>query len=116
MPDLTIYHNPLCSKSRQALELLEQKGLKPHIVLYLEDPPDAQTLKNIIRLLGIEPIDLIRKKDPLYTELGLAQQAQDAESLIDAMVAHPVLIERPIVINGSKVAIGRPPERILEIL
>lgn len=116
MPDVTIYHNPHCSKSRQALQLLEQEGLQPRIIRYLENPPDAQTLKKVLELLGIKPIDLIRKKDKLYTELGLDQQALHAETLINAMVAHPTLIERPIVIHGNKAVIGRPAERILEIL
>ena len=116
MPAVTLYHNPQCSKSRHALQLLEQNGIKPLIIRYLEDPPDAQALKKILTLLGIQPIDLIRKKEKPYTELGLAQQADDAEALINAMAAHPILIERPIVIHGSKAIIGRPPERILEIL
>ena len=116
MSSTTIYHNPHCSKSRQTLQLLEQQGVRPQVVLYLQAPPSAETLRKIIGLLGIEPIDLIRKQEPPYRELGLAAKHNDHEALIQAMVRHPVLIERPVVVHADKAAIGRPPEKVLKIL
>ena len=116
MQTVTIYHNPRCSKSRQTLQLLRDHGVEPEVIDYQKTPLDAQRLKKIIRLLGIQPIDLIRKKEKLYKTLGLADLQTDNEALIKAMANHPILIERPIVVKGNKARIGRPPEAVLDIL
>ncbi|MGE5154260.1 MAG: arsenate reductase (glutaredoxin) [Bdellovibrio bacteriovorus] len=113
---LTIYHNPRCSKSRQALKLIEERGLEPQVVRYLETPPDARTLDELLRLLGLEPRELMRRKEPEYQELGLDDPSLSREALIAAMVSHPRLIERPIVIKDGKAILGRPPERVLELI
>lgn len=113
---LCIYHNPRCSKSRDTLALLEQKGLSPEIIKYLDTPPDADHIRELLALLGMNSArQLMRTKEDLYAELGLAQE-QDEAALIAALVAHPKLMERPIVVNGNKAALGRPPEQVLEIL
>jgi arsenate reductase (glutaredoxin) len=111
-----IYHHPRCSKSRQTLALLEEKGVAPRIVDYLKTPPSAAELKTILNKLGIGPQDLVRKSEPRYAELGLKDRKVDDDALIALMIANPILIERPIVVNGAKAAIGRPPEKVLEIL
>jgi len=111
-----IYHNPRCSKSRQALELLRAQGVEPEIVEYLKTPPDHQTLDRLLTTLGMQPRDLMRKKEKEYQAAGLADPGLTRYRLIDAMIEHPKLIERPIVVKGKKVALGRPPERILDIL
>ncbi|RMF08956.1 MAG: arsenate reductase (glutaredoxin) [Alphaproteobacteria bacterium] len=113
---VTIYHNPRCSKSRQTLALLEERGIEPEVVRYLETPPDADRLADILALLDMEPRDLMRTKEALYKELGLDNDALTRDQLIAAMVKNPVLIERPIVVANGKAAIGRPPERVLDIL
>ncbi|RJG49089.1 arsenate reductase (glutaredoxin) [Motilimonas pumila] len=116
MSQLSIYHNPRCSKSRQTLALLEEQGLQPEIVLYLQTPPDAATLKHIIAQLGFDSArQLMRTKETLYKELAL-KDVTDEAMLLDAMSNHPKLIERPIVLNSGKAALGRPPEQVLEIL
>jgi len=111
---LTIYHNPRCSKSRQTLALLEEKGHEPTIVKYLENSPSVTALKKIIKALGVKPSDLLRRGEEPYKALGL-KDASDA-LIIKAMVENPILIERPIVVNGDKARIGRPPESVLDIL
>jgi arsenate reductase len=113
---VTIYHNPRCSKSRQTLQLLRDKGVEPEIVEYLKTPPDAENLEAILDMLGLEPRELMRRKEKDYKQLGLDDQSLSREELIDAMVAHPKLIERPIVIKAGKAALGRPPESVVEIL
>lgn len=113
---VTIYHNPRCSKSRQTLALLQEKGEDPVVVEYLNTPPDAATLRDILARLGLSPRDLMRKKEAPYKELNLADDSLDDAALIAAMVANPILIERPIVIAGDKAAVGRPPESVLDIL
>ena len=114
---LTIYHNPRCSKSRETLALLEARGLNPHIVAYLDTPPDAATLTRLLAELGLSDArDLMRKGEEEYKTLGLANPALGQPELIAAMTAHPRLIERPIVSNGVQARIGRPPETVLEIL
>lgn len=113
---VTIYHNPRCSKSRQTLALLEAKGIAPVIMEYLKEPPSAAELKRILESLGLRPRDVLRKSEPRYAELGLKERELTDEALIALMVQNPILIERPIVVNGTKAAIGRPPEKILEIL
>ncbi len=116
MTDLTLYHNPRCSKSRGALELLEGRGLAPTVVRYLETPPDAATLKALLAKLDITPRQLLRTGEDEYKALDLANLALSDEQLIDAMTQHPKLIERPILVAGDKAVIGRPPEKVLEIL
>lgn len=116
MTDLTLYHNPRCSKSRSALELLEARGLAPTVVRYLETPPDAATLKALLGKLGIDARGLLRSGEDEYKSLELANPALSDAQLIEAMVAHPKLIERPILVAGDKAAIGRPPENLLAIL
>lgn len=111
-----IYHNPRCSKSRQTLELLRERGIEPEIVLYLETPPDAKTLADIINKLGIRPRELLRKGETEYKTASLADPDLTDQQIIDAMVQHPKLIERPIVLHGQKAAIGRPPESVLDLL
>lgn len=111
-----IYHNPRCSKSRQTLELLNDRGIEPEIIEYLKSPPDAGQLKRILGLLGITPRELMRSKETLYKELNLDQENLKDDELISALVKNPVLIERPIVLANNKAAIGRPPENVLEIL
>ena len=116
MPDVTIYHNPQCSKSRETLGLLRQRGLEPTVVEYLKSPPDQETLDRLLRLLEIEPADLLRSKEKEYENLGLAGNLDDREALVGAMAAHPILIERPIVVAGDRARLGRPPQQVLEIL
>jgi arsenate reductase len=112
-----IYHNPRCSKSRATLKLLQERGIEPEIVKYLETPPDASELADIIRMLGLSSArELMRKKEKEYKELGLDNPELSEEELIEAMVRHPRLIERPIVISNGKAAVGRPPENVLSIL
>ena len=114
--DVTIYFNPGCTKCRLTLELLGNEGEDPQVIKYLETPPDAETLESILAMLGLEPRELMRKHEKEYAEAGLEDQALSREELIAAMVKFPRLIERPIVIKNGKAAIGRPPERILDIL
>ncbi len=116
MTDLTLYHNPRCSKSRGALELLEARGLAPTVVRYLETPPDAATLTTLLGKLGVGARQLLRSGEDEYKALNLADPALSDAQLIDAMVKHPKLIERPILVAGDKAVIGRPPEKVLEIL
>ncbi len=116
MTDLTLYHNPRCSKSRAALDLLEARGLTPHVVRYLDTPLDADTLSDLLAKLGIAPRALLRSGEEEYRSLGLADPTLNDDALIAAMVAHPPLIERPILVVGERAVIGRPPEAILEIL
>lgn len=113
---LKIFHNPRCSKSRATLQLLRDNGHEPELILYLESPPDAQQLTDILERLGIGPRELMRKSEAEYGELGLANPGLSDQQLISAMVASPKLIERPIVLSGGKAAIGRPPESVLAIL
>ena len=113
---VTIYHNPRCSKSRQTLALLNERGLEVEIVEYLKTPPDAATLGDLLDGLGLEPRDLMRQKEAPYKDLRLDDPSLDRTALIAAMVENPVLIERPIVVAGGRAALGRPPEAVLEIL
>lgn len=116
MSDLMLYHNPRCSKSRNALELLQARGLAPEVVLYLETPPDAAQLRDVLSKLGIGARQLLRTGEDAYKQLNLADQSLTDEQLIAAMVGHPKLIERPILVAGDKAVIGRPPENVLELL
>lgn len=113
---LEIWHNPRCSKSRQTLELLRSQGHEPIVIEYLNTPPTAARLKEILKMLDLQPRQLMRRNEAVYKEQGIDDEALDANQLVAAMVAHPKLIERPIVINGTKAALGRPPEQVLSIL
>ncbi|SNY70987.1 arsenate reductase (glutaredoxin) [Enterobacter sp. CC120223-11] len=114
---VSIYHNPRCSKSRETLALLKEKGVEPDVVLYLDTPPDAATLKSLLKMLGMKSArELMRQKEDLYKELNLADSALSEADLIKAMIANPKLIERPIVVKNGQARIGRPPESVLEIL
>lgn len=112
---IQIYHNNRCSKSRCGLQILEDSGKEFQVVKYLEDIPTTEELKSIIKLLGISPIDLVRKNEAIWKEHYKGKNLTDNE-IIDAMASNPKLIERPIVINGNKAVIGRPPESILDII
>ena len=113
---VTIYHNPRCSKSRQTLQLLRDRGVEPEIVEYLQTPPAAAELKAVLGLLGLAPRALMRRKEAPYKDLGLDDEELSEDSLIEAMAQNPILIERPIVLANGKAALGRPPETVLEIL
>jgi arsenate reductase len=114
--DVTIYFNPKCSKCRLSLELLEKEGQQTEIIEYLNTPPDAATLTSILDMLGMEPRDLMRRREQEYSEAGLDNPELSYADLINAMIEYPRLIERPIVIKKGKATIGRPPEKILDIL
>ena len=116
MSEVSLYHNSRCSKSRQTLALLEERGIEPEIIQYLETPPDAATISGLLEKLGISAIELIRRGEAPFAELGLAGKEGDDAALIEAMVSHPVLIQRPIVVSGEQARIGRPPENALDIL
>jgi len=113
--DITLYHNPRCSKSREALALLRSHGVEPAVVEYLNTPPDAAELARIAALLGIEPQALVRKGEDVFKQ-SYAGKTLDAREWIAALAQHPILIERPIAIRGQRAVIGRPPERVLELL
>jgi arsenate reductase len=113
---VTIYHNPHCSKSRATLALLKERGIEPTIVEYLTSPPDVATLTEILKKLRIAPRDLLRKGEAEYKTLHLDDPTLADDQIVAAMVSHPILIERPIVVKGAKAAIGRPPEGVLGIL
>jgi len=113
---LKLYHNPRCSKSREALRLLREHGAEPEVVLYLETPPSPREITDILRRLGMRARDLMRAKEPLFEELGLDNEALSDAALVKAMAANPVLIERPIAICGDRAAVGRPPENVLNVL
>jgi arsenate reductase len=116
MSRTVIYHNPRCSKSRQTLELLDQRGVDTDVVEYLKTPPDTATLESILAMLELQPRELIRTGEDDYKALGLDDPALSDAQLIAAMVEHPRLIQRPIVVRDGKAALGRPPEQVLEIL
>jgi arsenate reductase len=111
---VTIYHNPRCGKSRDTLRLIEEKGIAPRIVEYLKEPPTEAELSRILSLLGKRPADILRKKEA--GEAGIDPAALDDAALVRAMVANPIVIERPIVVKGARAALGRPPESVLAIL
>ncbi|GKX41719.1 arsenate reductase [Pectobacterium carotovorum subsp. carotovorum] len=114
---VTIYHNPRCSKSRETLALLQEHNITPDVVLYLDTPPDATTLTQLIKQLGFTSArELMRTKEEIYQQLGLSDAALTEAQLIQAMIDNPKLIERPIVVAQGQARIGRPPEQVLEIL
>jgi len=114
--NVTIYHNPRCSKSRQALSLLREAGVAPTIVEYLKTPPSESELARLLEMLGLEPRELMRRKEREYRELGLDDQALGRDALIRAIHEHPKLLERPVVVRGDRAVLGRPPERVRELL
>jgi arsenate reductase len=114
--DVTIYFNPQCSKCRLSLELLEKQGQQAEVIEYLSTPPDTATLESILDMLGIEPRELMRKHEKEYTEAGLDNPGLSRTELIEAMIKYPRIMERPVVVKNGKATIGRPPERILDIL
>lgn len=113
---VTIWHNPRCSKSRETLKIIQDNGIKPEIREYLKQPPTAQELRGTLQQLGLTAQDLVRKQEPVLKELGLNNAGATEELLIAAMVEHPRLIERPVVISARGAVLGRPPENVLEIL
>ena len=116
MAKITIYHNPRCTKSRQTLALLHERDLEPVVIEYLKDPPSEATLTELVKQLGIDPFELLRRNEKPYKDLNLAKKKDDPKALIKAMAKNPILIQRPIVVRGNKAALGRPPEDVLEIL
>ena len=113
---VTIYHNPRCSKSRQTLQLIRDRGIEPEIVEYLKLPPDEAALARILALLDLAAHDLVRTGEALYRELGLGSQTLDEAGWLRVLAQHPQLLERPIVVTGQTAVIGRPPENVLKIL
>ena len=113
---IKIYHNEKCSKSRETLDLIRRHGIEPTIIDYLRDPPDVQTLKNLLKVLGMSAKKIIRKKEKLYLEKNLSDPLLSEGDLLEAMSANPSLIERPIVVKGSKAILGRPPENVIGLL
>ena len=113
---VTIYHNPRCSKSRQALALLEKRGIRPRIIEYLVTPPTEAELKSLLKRLGITPRELLRTKEEEYKKAKLDKPDVSDAEIIRALVKYPRLMERPIVVNGDKAALGRPPENVLKII
>lgn len=116
MANMIIYHNPKCSKSRQTLQLLRDHGIEPTIVEYLKTPPSAAQIKRLLSLLKMSPRELLRKKEADYSALNLADSKLSKDNLIKAMAEHPRLMERPIVVAGQRAVLGRPPEKVLDIL
>ncbi len=112
---VTIYHNPRCSKSRETLALLREHGTEPEIIEYLKTPPSREALEQLLGMLNLEPRELMRKKENEYKELGLSDDSLAKDALIQAMLDHPKLMERPIVVRDGKAAIGRPPQSVLEL-
>lgn len=115
MANVTIWHNPRCGKSRDSFKLLEEKGVEAEVVKYLDTPPTVDELKELLGMLGMAPRELMRTKEAIYKELDLKNESDD-EKLIEAMVANPKLIERPIVIKDGKAVVGRPIENVIELL
>ncbi len=113
---MKIYHNPRCSKSRQTLQRIADAGVEPEVIEYLKSPPTAEELDGVLKKLGLEPRELMRTKETVYKELGLAGKQLSRADAIQVMVEHPVLIERPIVVEGNKAILGRPPENVDELL
>ena len=114
---VVIYHNPRCSKSRQTLELLRERGCQVEVIEYLVTPPTVAELESFCRRLGMQPLELMRRKEKLFTELGLsAEDTRSNQEWLKIMADNPILIERPIVVHAAQVALGRPPEKVLKIL
>lgn len=111
----TLYHNPRCSKSRSALAILEEKGVQPAIVEYLKTPPTKEELRSILKKLAMKPEQIVRKGEDVYKQ-KFAGKALTDEQWLDALAKNPILIERPIVVKGDKAVLGRPPEKVLELI
>jgi arsenate reductase len=116
MTDLSIYHNPRCSKSREALALLQARGLQPRVVEYLKTPPSLAELQALLKLLGLPARELLRSGEEEFQTLGLADPGLSEPALLAALAAHPQLLQRPIVVNGERAVIARPPELLLTLL
>lgn len=116
MSDYVIYHNPNCSKSRATLALLIENKIEPNVIEYLDHPPSITALENILTLLNCQPIELMRRNEKTFADLNLGAPTTTNEQLIKAMHTHPILIERPIVVRGTKAIIGRPPEQVLSLI
>ncbi len=114
--NVTIYHNPRCGKSRSALKLIEDAGIEPQVIRYLEEPPSATRLRELLKLLALKPIELIRTKEAVARELGIGKKDYTDAELVKLMVDNPILIERPIVVKGKKAVVARPPEKVNDIL
>lgn len=115
MADFTIYHNPRCTKSRETLRLLQDKGIEPRVIEYLKEPPTAAQLKTLVAQLGIKPEQLVRKGEEIFKTTYAGKSLSDAQ-WIEAMAKNPILIERPIVVSGKRAVLGRPPENVLQLL
>jgi len=113
---ITLYHNPRCSKSRQALELLRARGIEPEIIEYLKAPPGAAEIRSLLEALGKRPREIIRTKEAAYKEAGLDDPGKTDAAVIAAIARHPILLERPIAVSGGRAVIGRPPEEVLKIV
>jgi arsenate reductase len=113
---IRLFHNPRCSKSREALALLRERGVEPDVVEYLKSPPTAAQLEGLLSQLGLEPRQLMRRGEAVYKELGLDDPGLSRAALIKAMADNPILIERPIAVRGERAVLGRPPEKVLELL
>lgn len=113
---ITIYYNPKCRKSREALQIIREKGIDPEIIYYLDAPPSTKELAEVLRKMGKRPRDIFRKSEPLYKDLGLKNKDLSDDILLEHLNKHPILIERPIVVKGQRAVLGRPPEDIKKIL
>lgn len=116
MTDITLFHNPRCSKSRQALALLEEHGIRPQLRLYLEEPPDKQEVEGLLERLGLPVRTLLRTTEEAYKRLNLADEDLNEAQLIDALLQEPKLLQRPIAVGETRAVIGRPPEKVLDLL
>ena len=116
MSEIVIYHNPRCTKSREALAILEASKAKPRVIEHLKTPPDAKTLKDLLKKLGLRPRDIIRENEEEFCSLRLDDPKKSDDELIAAIVAHPILLQRPIVVRGDRAIVARPPEKVKELL
>ena len=116
MPQFSIYHNPRCSKSRQTLAILEEHNIQPDIILYLENTPNKKKIQELLQQLGKKPRDILRKSEDAYKDKGLSDINLSDDALLNAMLAEPRLIERPIVVSNNNAVLGRPPENVLELI
>lgn len=116
MNDTRLYHNPRCSKSRDTLELLRERGIEPTIIYYLDTPPSAEELRALLAMMESSARELLRTGESEYAKLGLADAGKSEEQLVEAMANHPRLIERPIFVHAGRAVLGRPPERVLDLL
>lgn len=114
--EFVIYHNPRCSKSRRALDILREQKIEPRVIEYLKTPPDAKTLRELLKKLGLKPRDILRDSEDGYAKLKLGDPKLSEEDLIAAIAKHPILLQRPIIVRGDRAVIGRPPENVRELL